>query len=339
MNILIVRLSAIGDCCLVLPVVRAILEKNKNAKICWLIGEAAYQLLQFSEHPRLEYKVIKKPKSILDYLNIRKEFKYQKFDYLLAMQASTRANLIYPFINADKKVGFDTKRARELQWLVTNEKIRFKKEHLHESFCQFANLLGVSTSNLDWEIVVPSDSNVLKRYRINHDFIVINPAASKLERSWKSERYARLIEWLNSEYEVEVVLTGSNASFEVELAKRIEKQSKAKIKNLVGKTNLIELAGLLKKAQLVVAPDTGPAHIANGLGTAVVGLFAVAPSWLSAPYNYKEYVVDEYQAAVKHFLNKDVESIEWGVRVHSRAAMDLIDIEVVKTKITKALDC
>lgn len=339
MKIVIVRLSAIGDCCLVFPMVKTILRQIPNAEIDWIIGKAAYSLLKDDNHPRLNYHVIDKPKKIKDYLAIRNKYKNKKVDYLLAMQASTRANLIYPMISAKQKIGFDFKRARELQWLFTNKKIDFKKEHLHDSFCQFAQELGVNTENLDWTISIPTDKRAatLEKYGLNKKYIVLNPAASKLERSWQEQKYAELIDWIKGEYKTDIVLTGSNANFELKLAENIENLTASNIINLVGKTSLQELAIILEQSELLVAPDTGPAHIANAMETAVVGLYAVAPSWLSAPYHSRNIVIDKFSEAVVRITNKNPNELPWRFRVHDRAAMDLISLDDVKAAVKKLL--
>ncbi len=339
MNIALIRLSAIGDCCLVLPVVRAILQQKPEAHIHWLIGKAAYELLQYSTHPRLTFKVIEKPKSLSDYKSIRNYFNNKEIDTVLAMQASTRANLIYPMIRAKTKIGFDRVRARELQWLFTNKKIPFANEHLHDSFCQFAKQLGVNTEQLDWSIQLQPDleKNLVERFAIGEDYIVINPAASKLERSWQEEKYAMLIDWLTVKHKLKVILTGGVADFELKMAKHICDLTQNKPLNLVGKTSLSELAVVLKSAQLVVAPDTGPAHIANAVGTPVIGLYAVAPGRLSAPYKHKDLLIDKFEDAVKNILGKDPKTVPWKTRVHDRAAMDLISFEEVAEKINQAL--
>ncbi|WP_251358840.1 glycosyltransferase family 9 protein [Kangiella sp. TOML190] len=340
MNIVVVRLSAIGDCCLVLPLVRAILQQNPYIKIDWLIGKAAYQLLQYSTHPRLNYRVIDKPNSVSDYRSIYKLFKGKNIDAVLAMQASTRANLICPCIKAPKKIGFDKSRARELQWLWTNQRIDFKQQHLHDSFCQFADALGLAASvnNQDWQIkLAPDHAELLKKFSLPKNYLVINPAASKLERCWRAESYAELIDWLYQEYQINVVLTGAAQDFELALVEEIMQRVQSKPINLLAKTNLPELAVILKHAQLLIAPDTGPVHIANGVGTHVIGLYAVVSSRLSGPYLHQELVLDKFEQAVAEILNEDPQRIPWRTRVHDRAAMDLIQVEEVQQKVASVL--
>lgn len=340
MNILVVRLSAIGDCTLVLPVIRAILEQHEEAKVTWLIGRAAYALLKDVTHPRLTFIPIDKPKSIKDYRAIKEKLE-PSYDVLLAMQASTRTNLIYPLIKAKRKIGFDRTRARELQWLFTNEHIDFRFEHLHDSFRQFAQKLGVAAEPVDWRF--PDDNYhwwIPVKEDVSHlglpeQYIVINPAASKLERSWFAERYVEVIEYCHQQFGLSVILTGGDADFEVSLAHDIEVNSSTPLVNLVGKTSLQQLAAVMERAQFCIAPDTGPAHIANAMNTPVIGLYAVASSQLSGPYLFKDLTVDKFEQAVKSLLHKEPEQVPWRTRVHDRAAMALIGVDDVKEKVNK----
>ncbi|MRX28201.1 glycosyltransferase family 9 protein [Kangiella sp. HZ709] len=340
MKVVIVRLSAIGDCCLVLPVVKAMLAQNEKISVDWVIGLGAHSLIKNYQHPRLNYIPIKKPRNLKDYLEIKNHFKNQSIDVLLAMQASTRANLIYPCIKATTKIGFDWKRARELQWFFTNENIAFEKEHLHDSFCRFANKLGIDTSRLDWSIDIPSNvrNEVISKFNLSNRYMAINPAASKLERSWSEKRYASIIDWISRKHNIQIVLTGADNDLDKSLASNIEAISDSSIINLVGKTNLTQLASVLEQAEFLIAPDTGPAHIANAVATPVIGLYAVAPSWLSGPYNYKDLVVDKFPQAVEYILKKKYsDNLKWNLRVHDRMAMELISVADVKRKVEQLL--
>ena len=342
MNILVVRLSAIGDCTLVLPVIRSILEQNSAAKVTWLICRAAYQLLKDSTHPRLTYIPVDKPKSLKDYRNI-KLLLDESYDVLLAMQASTRANLIYPWVKAKRKIGFDKVRARELQWLFTNERIDFEHEHLHDSFRKFAKKLGVDSQPINWNypddyfnwrITVDKD---ITSFGLPEKYIVVNPAASKLERSWFADRYAQVIEYCYKQYGLPAVLTGGNAEFERQLASEVERKVQrvggVPIVSLVAKTSLQQLAAVLEHAQFCIAPDTGPAHIANAMNTPVIGLYAVASSRLSGPYLFKDSTIDKFDQAVKTILKKDPREVPWRTRIHDRAAMALINVDDVKSTV------
>lgn len=279
MKVALVRLSAIGDCTLVLPVVRALLRQKPELELYWIIGKAAYSLLKDSAHPRLHYIPIDKPKSLSDYRSLKKQLAEHSFDAVLAMQASARANLMYPLIRSPRKIGFDKTRARDWQWLFTNERIDFSDEHLHDSFKRFAELLiqsKLEVSAEDWVIILPSDAvSSIADLQLPERYVAINPAASKLERCWSTANTVQLIQQVRERYQLPIVLTGGPDKLDHELAQQIE--SRVEVINCVGKTNLQQLAVILHKATACIAPDTGPAHIANGVGTPVIGFMPLLP--------------------------------------------------------------
>ena len=337
-RIAILRLSALGDVCMVVPVIRTLQKALPDAKITWIISRPAYDLVEGMDG--VEFIVIDKPRGLGDYLALRKRFKHEQFDVLLAMQAALRANLIYPFIHAPLKIGFDEQRARDKQAWFTNATIPFAKEHLMDSFLSFAKSLGIKESVIEWRLPLGDGERDWARQQLvggTGRVVIVNPAASKAERNWPAENYVHVITLLQ-EKGINVILTGGAHPVEVALINAIEEQLVTPVKNLVGQTSPKQLAALIEAADCVLAPDTGPVHMAVAVGTPVVGLYAVAPSWLSGPYLHNEFVIDRYNEAVCEFLDKDPETVEWGTRVHDERAMQLITVDDVLERLSAVLE-
>ena len=333
-NIAFFRLSALGDVVLAIPLIRAIQKQWPDCKITWIISSAVYPLLEGLEG--IEFLVIKKPKTIKDYLALRHLFKEYQFDILLAAQASFRTNLIYPFINAKRKIGFDNGRARDLHSWFVKEQIEPRDEHLAEGFMGFAKKLGIENKKLSWELSVSDEDKAwAKQQRTKTKYIAINAAASKSERTWSAQNYASFIDAAFEKYSLQVVLTGGPAKNEIDLAQQIQSLAKTPINNLVGKTKHKQIAALLGEVDCLIAPDTGPAHIAVAMHTPVIGLYAVARSGLSGPYQTPDYTVDKYPQALKQFLGKEFKEAGWHERVHHESAMDLITVEDVMVQLDK----
>jgi heptosyltransferase I len=333
-RIVIMRLSALGDATLIVPLVRTLQQRFPNAKITWVIGKAAYELLKGLSG--VEFIVIKKPESLRDYFELRGLLKKHSYDVLLALQASLRTNLLYPALKASLKVGFDKKRARDGQRYFVNAHIPAAENHLLEGFLQFAEYLGATEPCLQWELPIGAAEINWAQQQLSGSqrILAVNPAASKLERTWFADRYASVIERAQQLWGVSVVLTGGSSREEQQLAAEIEQHLTLPVINLVGKTTLKQLAAVLAMADVMLTPDSGPAHIAVAMGTPVVGLYAVAPPALSAPYLSKEHVVDRFPQAVQHILGKDPATVPWGTRVHHRRAMALIDVDSVIQALT-----
>lgn len=337
-RIAILRLSALGDVCMVVPVIRTLQQALPQAQITWIISRPAYDLVEGMDG--VEFIVIDKPRGPGDYFALRKRFKSERYDVLLAMQAALRANLIYPFIHAPLKIGFDEKRARDKQGWFTNATIPFAKEHLMDSFLAFTRALGIKDAVIDWRLPLGDVERDWARQQLvggRGRVVIVNPAASKAERNWPAECYVHVITLLQ-EKGVTVILTGGSHPVEAELIKAIEGQLATPVKNLAGQTSPKQLAALIEAADCVLAPDTGPVHMAVAVGTPVVGLYAVAPSWLSGPYLQREFVIDRYNEAVCEILDKDPETVEWGTRVHDERAMQLITVDEVLERLSAVLE-
>ena len=336
-SICIVRLSALGDVTLLVPTIHTLQQAFPEANITWITSHSAYQLLSGIEG--VEFIVIDKPRRIADYLRLRKQLRDQRFDVLLAMQASLRVNLIYPCIRAKLKIGFDRQRARDGQWLFTDQRIPFAEQHLLDSFLAFAQMIGASEPVIRWDLDISDADRQWAKQQLGNGgpLLAINPAASKAERNWPVARFAEVINEAVRRWGVRIVLTGGPAQQEIDIGRQLMARLEIPAINLIGQTSPKQLAAVLETADCLLAPDTGPAHIAVAMGTPVIGLYAVAPPKLSAPYLYPELVVDRFPQAVQEILGQDPANVKWGTRVHDSAAMKLISIDEVLEKLAACL--
>lgn len=336
-SICVVRLSALGDVTLLVPTIRTLQQAFPEASITWITSHAAYQLVEGIEG--VEFIVIDKPQGIGDYLRLRQQLCERRFDVLLAMQASLRVNLIYPCIRAKVKIGFDRQRARDGQWLFTNRRIPFAEQHLLDSFLAFAREIGATEPVIRWDLAIGDAERqwVQEQLGAGGPLLAVNPAASKAERNWPVARFAEVINAAVQRWGVRVILTGGPAEEEQEIGRQLLAQLETPAINLIGHTSPKQLAAVLEAAHCLLAPDTGPAHIAVAMGTPVVGLYAVAPPQLSAPYLYPELVVNRFPQAVRQILHQDPANVKWGTRVHNAAAMELISVDDVLEKLAACL--
>ncbi len=334
MNIGLVRLSAMGDVVLCLPTVRTIQACYPKAKITWITSSSAYAILK--DLSGVEFIVIDKPNNLKDYVALYKQLKPYHFDVLLCMQASFRANILYPIIKADRRIGFDT--AREGHRLFVKEAIPAGRDHLLDSFMQFAEALGCQEKKYEFDLAIPQEDYAWAKLRLAQvppRTLAINPSASKQERCWLKERYVEIIHVAKQRWNVNILLTGGPSDDEKALALAIENEVNFPIQNWVGQTTPKQLAATLKQVDVLVSPDTGPLHLAVAMGTPVVGLYAVAPSGLSGPYFSRDLTIDKFDEAVRQFLQKDSTEVSWKTRVHTQEAMKLITVDEVLEKLQK----
>ncbi|MCP4323538.1 MAG: glycosyltransferase family 9 protein [Psychromonas sp.] len=329
-SLCILRLSAIGDVCHAVAAVQAIQKEWPNTKITWIAGKIETQLIH--DLPGITVIPFDKKLGLKGMKAIWYQLKNQHFDALVHMQLALRASVLTLGINAKYKVGFNRKRAKEAQWLFTNRKIEdTASTHVLESFYSFVEYLGVPKSQPAWNIPLSDDdfSFVKKNIPPKSPYIVISPAASKDERNWLTERYAQLADWL-AENNYQIVLCGSPSEREKKLGADIESLAHSSTINLIGKTSLKQLTAVLNKAQVVIAPDSGPAHIATTQDTPVVGLYGHSNPKRTGPYNSLPYVVSVYEQHVIQQHNSSSNELRWSTRVKGDHIMQDITLEMVK---------
>jgi heptosyltransferase I len=136
-----------------------------------------------------------------------------------------------------------------------------------------------------------------------------------------------VIEHLESQYDARIVLTGGSSDREKDYGSALASDSDAE--NLVGQTSLKQLAALIAAADLVICPDSGPAHMATALGTDVIGLYATSNPDRTGPYLSKTFTINRYPDAIRRYLDKNVADVAWGRRVRDADAMGLIAVNDV----------
>lgn len=336
-EICILRLSAIGDVCHAVSAVQAIQRHYPKANITWVIGKVEAALLEGL--PGVNLVVFDKKQGKAAYKKLKDRFKHTQFDVLLHMQVALRANFAARCIPAKVKIGFDWHRAKEGHSLFTNKRIAAQKcAHVLEGFMGFAKAIGVPHYKPTWNMpVAESDREFAKQQLDGLDrVLVISPAASGSERNWLSQRYAEVAKYANRQG-FSIVLTGGPAELERRLASEITSFLDFPVLNLVGKTSLKQLLCVVEAADLVIAPDTGPAHMAATVGTPVIGLHAYSNPARTGPYLHQDYVVEVYNQNLQQRFGKTAEQLSWGLRLKEKGLMKQISTQSVLAMFDKVV--
>ncbi len=330
-SLCIVRLSALGDVVMLVPLIRSLQANLPTAKITWVISRPAYDLVEGMEG--VEFIVINKPNGPKDYWQFKKKLAGRKFDVLLAAQASFRANLLYPFINAPRKIGYDKLRAKDGHAWFINETIAPGNDHTLEGFLKFSQALGLKKVELSWDLPISAADHEWARAQLpsSPPVLLVNPAASKPERSWPVERYITVIKEAQQRWQVKVILTGGPGTYDRYLADQILQE--VSCTDLVGKTKPKQLLALISQADALLCPDTGPSHMAAAVNTPVIALHAVTSAEVSGPYTFRYLAVDCYPEAVAKVLQKKLENNVWGTHAHGEETMKLVSVDAVMAKL------
>jgi heptosyltransferase I len=332
MHVCLLRLSAIGDVAHAHAMINQLQKNQPHIQITWVIGSVEHALLKHM--PGINWVIFNKADGLQGVYKLWQQLKRKRFDALLLMQVSLRANLLSLGIRAKRRIGFDAQRAKEGHSLFINERIAPQpRSHVLDGFGGFyEKLTGAlwQPKNLDWDFHVP-EAAVERAQALLAQVpspFVICPAASKAERNWSAERYAALASHAHQQG-LPVVICGGRSAEEQTLAKAIADQSQVPCLNLVGQTDLLTLTQILKQARLVLAPDTGPLHLAIAQGTRTIGLYAHSNPERTGPYRLREGVVSVYAQAIKATYHKEVDDLAWGQRVKGAHWMQAIAVETV----------
>ncbi|MGH8378939.1 MAG: glycosyltransferase family 9 protein [Gammaproteobacteria bacterium] len=341
-SVCILRLSAVGDVCHTLPVVRSLRAAWPETRFTWIIGKLEASLV--GDIPGIEFIIFDKSRGLDAYRGLRRSLRGSQFNLLLHMQMSLRASLASVFaVRAPLKLGFDKQRAHDWQWLFTNRRIPYKpRQHVMDSFFGFAEACGVTQRVLHWDIPIPSEVEAFARDIIpdNSQTLIISPCANarfRNFRNWRVERYAEVADYAADKLGLRVILSGGPSDVEREYGKQIETAARNKPLNLIGRTNLKQLLALLARATVLISPDSGPVHMGTAAGTPVIGLYASTNPDRAGPYLSQRWRVNRYPDALRKFNRQEPDTAPWGTRVRDPLAMDLIHVADVTSKLDELM--
>lgn len=298
-EIAIVMLSALGDAVHVLPVVNALKRTWPQSRITWVIQPVPHQLV--AGHENVDEFVLFRRRRGADawrsYVELTRTLGDRRFDLLINLQVYLKAGLITSVMKADVKLGFDRRRARDMNWLFTTHRIPPRATgHVQDQYFEFLQHLGIDPDPVEWRLRITDEERAVQReYFAAFDRPVagVVVGTSKLEKNWAPDRYARLLEALEVDFGMQPVLMGGPSAAEQAAAERVLRETKAAAIDALA-DDVRRLLWLLDGSAVVISPDTGPLHIARALDRPVVGLYGYTNPKRYGPYRRPEQVVDGY---------------------------------------------
>jgi heptosyltransferase I len=324
-SLCLLRLSALGDAVHAVALVRDLQRAWPGLPITWVIGKGEAKLLEGLDG--VEFVVFDKKAGLAGWRDLRRRLAGRRFDVLLNLQLALRAGLASTAIGADRRVGYDHARSKEGHGLFINERIPPGGHHVQDAFRQFLRPLGLEPGPAEWRLPVPAGAHAWAEAQLPGDqpTLLVSPCSSHPLRNWRPERYAAVADHAAAQG-WRVVLCGGRSELERGTADAILAAMQAPALDLVGKDTLKQLLALLGRATLVLTPDSGPTHMANAMGTAVLGLHACTDAERSGPYSDRRWCVNRYDEAARRFLGKPATALPWGKRVEFPGVMDLVEV-------------
>jgi len=304
MNILIVKLSAIGDVIHTLPSLAALRACFPDAHVTWVIEEAASDLI--ADHPLLDRILVSPRKRWIRnlksgrFMMVFKEFRAfirdlraRPYDLVIDFHGLLKSAVIVFLSGGKRKLGYDS--LQEFSGLFLTEKIPEDMEkHAVDRYLDFPRYLGADPGKPSFLIsvtdAVAQRTDLLLRTHLpepGRPFIAVSPQAFWETKLWDDEKFAELCDRIMEALKLPVLFTGGDRP----AIERIQTRMRHPAINLAGRTTLRELACLFSLAEILITTDSGPMHLAAAMGTPVVALFGPTDPKRTGPYGEGHWVI------------------------------------------------
>lgn len=296
-RILIVRLSAIGDCIHTMPVLCALRDHYPEAFLSWVVEGRSGDLLR--EHKALDELVIvprgwlKSPRLVWQ---LRQRLRTLKFDIAIDVQGLTKSAIVARLSGAPRRIGMTGVDGRELSPWLNNEHIEPQAHHIIDRNLELLRPLAIERPQVEFRIprqiaAENRAAEIVIEAGLTGGFALINPGAGWPSKLWPTERFAAMARYLGHKRGLASLVVWAGAD-EQEMAVKIVAGSEGHAR-LAPATSLPALAALARRARLFLGSDTGPMHLAAAVDTPCVALFGPMPAERNGPYGARHVVVQK----------------------------------------------
>ena len=328
-SLCLLRTSALGDVTHVVPLIRTLQKQVPGTRLTWIVGKLEHKLI--GDLPGIEFLIFDKNAGWRALRELRRQLAGRRFDALLHMQVALRANIVSTFVRAPLRIGYDKARSKDLHGLFVNRRIAERcGEHVLDAMASFLEPLGLKQTDVRWDIPIPDSAVEFATQHLPEQVktLLVSPCSSHTLRNWLPERYATVMDHAAAQG-WRVVLCGGPSTFEREFGDAILAKCRDKPIDLIGKDTLKQFLALCQRANLVLTPDSGPMHMANAIGTKVLGLHAASNPNRSGPYSDRRWCVDRYDAAARKYKGKPASELPWGTKIEYSGVTELIETDAV----------
>lgn len=296
-KICVIRLSALGDVVHASSFINGLRKGYPDAHITWILQPLTYDLVKHQRNVD-RFIIFDKRKGKEGWKKLKEELEGEKFDLTMMLQVSLKASMISTMIKGGVKLGFDIGRSRECQWLFSNKRIHRKKPaHVLDQFFEFLDFLEIKDYPVEWDFNFTDEELKFKENffkEIKRPVVGLVMASSSTEKDWSVENYAKVAEYLDKKLDLQPMLIGGPSQKERDMAEKISSFSGVNPVIAIEKPirhTLLQLAG----SEIVVAPDTGPMHMAVALNVPTIALYGYSDPRRCGPYRrFHDLLIDRY---------------------------------------------
>lgn len=297
-SVCIVLLTGLGDVVMGLAVANALKRRHPSVRITWVVEPMPSAVLR--PHPAIDEVVVyEKSRGGPGVRDLRRALAGRSFDLTLNLNIYFKSLWPTLFSRAPRRLGFGRDRARDGVWLAANEHLPPRpRAHTQDMFLEFLEYLGVEPEPVEWRLAITEEERRAQAAMFapfaDRPVVAVVPATAMAKKDWLPERFARVVDTLELEMGYRVVLVGGPGERETRIAREIMAATRSEPVWGLG-DGVRRLVWMLEGSRLVIAPDTGPVHIARVLDVPVIGLYGHTNPWRVGPYRkFQDLWVDAY---------------------------------------------
>jgi ADP-heptose:LPS heptosyltransferase len=258
-RILVITLSNIGDIILTTPVIRALSKEFPVSRMDVMVGPNGRDI--FDKDPRI-FKLVVYDKHISIAEKRRLQLKLRKLKYDLVVDLR---NTVFPLLLAPRY------RTSPIQ--------SFPKEIVHKKERHLSRLFSFGIEDLSersYIHITKEDEDyaddLIKTNALTDPVVVVSPGAKSHLKRWTVEGFAEVCDGLIGECAASIVFVGAGPD-DKEIVQSVASKMKNRYHDFVDKTNIRQLASLLKRSSLLITNDSAPMHLGCAVDTKVLAIF------------------------------------------------------------------
>jgi len=295
-RILVINVNWIGDVLFSTPLIRTLREAYPESYLACLLHPRTREMLE--SNPRLDEIIIydedNRHRGLIGKIRLIAFLRKKRFDTAFILHRSFTKALIAALAGIKERVGYPTKKRSFLLTKPVEESI--EEIHKVEYFLNLAKAVGIYPKDVSYEFFIENFDKKFVKELLGANgvapgdlLVVLCPGGNWDPKRWPKENFAKLADMLAGKLNAKIVIAG--AKKDIGLGEDIKKMMNSWPIITCGKTTLKQLGALLERANLVIANDTGPMHMAVAMKTKAIALFGPTSPRITGPYGTGDYRV------------------------------------------------
>jgi lipopolysaccharide heptosyltransferase I len=292
-HIAIIKPSALGDIVHSLPVLTALRRRFPQAHICWIVNRSYEPLLQ--GHPHLDEtlpfdrRVMRAGwwRGTRAALAFVRDLRRRRFDLVIDLQGLFRSGVMAVLTGASNRIGLGSSReGAALFYSHTVGVPRIDMIHAVDRYWEVVEALGCGDGPKEFHVPQPESARAWAEATLHglpKPWLMMGVGSRWVTKRWPPQHFGVLIRQAQARFGGAAIFVGGGGD-EAQLAEEVRTGLEGPALNLSGHTSIPQLVAVLARADVMVANDTGPLHLAAALGRAVVAPYTCTKVRLTGPY-------------------------------------------------------